>query len=103
MTRKKKEEFEVEIIEGYVWCNHHGEVHEESTNPYDGAPYDRDENGRPYWMTEVSVDADDNPLIYGSELHRAVGTKIVPMAPECTQANWTSLYRSEGVYEGEYA
>ncbi len=99
MTKQKT--FEVEIVEGYVYCDVHGEIHEECTNPYDGLPYERDKNGKPVWMERVDVDKDDNPLRYGGELHASVGTKIVPMEPACTPADWTSLYRSEGVYEGE--
>ena len=98
---KKSDAFEVEIVEGYIYCDVHGEIHEETTNPYDGPPTEY-RDGKPVWLTERPVDyhgtvMDDHPKNWAIK-HT---TKLVPMGPECTPANWTSLYRSEGVYEGK--
>jgi len=92
--------FEVDRVEGYVYCDLHGEVHEECTNPYDGPP-ERHENGRPVWMTVRPVMPDGSiGGDYSHEWARSTGSKLVPLEPACTSENWTSLYHSEGGYEG---
>ena len=63
-------------VDGYVWCDVHGCIHEETTNPYE-VPYEY-RNGRPVFMEEN----DDG--------------EIVEAEPECSDENWHTLYCDVG-------
>lgn len=65
----------MEKVEGYVWCEVHGDVHDESIRPYDGPPYGKHEDGTPYW------------LIYDDE------GEVIEAPPECQSADWRRLWK----------
>ena len=72
---------EFEKIEGSVWCDKHGDLHDESTNPYD-IPTERTKEGKPIFLEY----ADDG--------------SIVVSEPECGPDDWRSLYHGgENSYE----
>jgi hypothetical protein len=37
LSEKRKQAVKYEVIEGYVWCDRNGEVHEDSLDPYEYA------------------------------------------------------------------
>lgn len=66
----------MEKIESYVWCDIHGDIHDESTNPYDGPPtLLRD--GRPVWLRYPGPDE---------------GDELIEMEPDCTSEHWRVLW-----------
>jgi hypothetical protein len=75
--------FEVEKVEDVVWCDLHGDIHDERRNPYDIVHHYEKKTGRPV----VLVYDDDDDATVEAE-------------PECGPENWRSLYHGdEGVYE----
>lgn len=74
--------FEVEKVTGYVWCDHHGCVHEECSNPYDNA-HGHDDDGN----CDLEVYDEDHNVVNAME------------RPECGPESWRSLYHGE---EGTY-
>ena len=64
----------MEQMEDYVWCDCHGCIHEKSTNPYDGPPYEV-VDGRPVWYS-----------------HRDEDGNLVEAEPECGPEEWRVLW-----------
>jgi hypothetical protein len=78
--------------EGDVYCEQHGCIHEAVTNPYDGCPTERDENGNPVWLEYVGLDKDGEPVEHSSWNSKVVKTVTRPMAPDCTPDCWRNLW-----------
>ena len=70
-------------MENYVWCDCHGEIHEKTTNPYDGPPHEHDEEGKPIWWTERPIMPDGSiGGDYGCDWRQSKGKKRVPLSPQ---------------------
>ncbi len=82
----------MELAEGSVYCDVHGDIHDACVRPYDGTPTERDEDGNPVWLRYADFDEDGNEVKgrYGEK--RKVETRTVPMEPDCTAANWHKLW-----------